>query len=55
MELVVAVGRAIPEQSNNRIPLRDYFFYWYKGVNPFGQLREQSDFWFVGIGWTWGI
>ena len=51
----LAVGRAIPEQSNNRIPLRDYFFYWYKGVNPFGQLREQSDFWFAGIGWTWGI
>ena len=51
----LAIGRAIPEQSNNRIPLRDYFIYLYRGVNPFGQLREQHDFWFAGIGWTFGI
>ena len=51
----LAVGRTVPEQSNNRILLKDYFIYLYRGVNPFGQLREQSDFWFAGIGWTFGI
>ena len=50
----LAIGRTVPEGTGN-IPLKDYFFYVYKGVNPFGQLREQKDFWFAGIGWTFGI
>jgi hypothetical protein len=52
--LSLALGRTVPEGTGN-IPLKDYFIYFYKGVNPFGQLREQKDFWFAGIGWTFGI
>ena len=50
----MAIGRTVPEGTAD-IPLRDYFVYFYRGVNPFGQLREQDDFWFAGIGWTFGI
>lgn len=49
----VALGRSGPERTGGA-PLRDYFFYAYRGVNPFGQLREQKDYWFAGIGWTFG-
>lgn len=49
----LAVGRAVPERTVGS-PLRDYFLYFYRGVNPFGQLRSQSDFWFAGLGWTFG-
>ena len=49
-----AIGRTVPEGTAN-IPVKDYFVYLYRGVNPFGQLRAQTDFWFAGIGWTFGI
>ena len=49
----LAIGRTLPEDSGN-VPMKDYFFYLYRGVNPFGQLREQKDYWFAGIGWTFG-
>jgi len=50
----VAIGRSV---SDNKIgvPLREYFFHFYKGVNPYGQLRVQSDFWSAGAGFTFGI
>lgn len=50
----VAAGRTVSEGTQG-IPLRDYFAYFYRGVNPFGQLREQKDYWMAGIGWTFGI
>ena len=43
------------EVRTSGVPLRDYFVYVYRGVNPFGQLREQKDYWFAGFGWTFGI
>jgi hypothetical protein len=49
----LAVGRAVDEGTRG-VPLRDYFGYFYWGVNPFGQLREQQDYWLVGVGWTFG-
>lgn len=49
-----AFGRTVPEGTRD-IPLKDYFGYVYWGVNPFGQLREQKDFWMAGVGWTFGI
>jgi len=27
----------------------------YRGVNPYGQLRSQSDYWSIGVGWIFGI
>lgn len=50
----VALGRTVPEGSVG-IRLRDYFLHVYRGVNPYGQLRSQHDFWSVGLGWTFGI
>jgi hypothetical protein len=50
----IALGRTVPERTRG-VPLRDYFVYLYRGVNPFGQLREQKDYWFAGFGWTFGI
>jgi hypothetical protein len=35
-------------------PLKQYFLQVYYGVNPYGQLRSQRDFWSVGIGWVFG-
>jgi hypothetical protein len=49
-----AVGRSVLEGTAG-IPLKDYYLYAYRGVNPFGQLREQKSWWLVGIGWTFGI
>ena len=45
----VAAGRAAVE--GDRRFLRSYFGYVTRGVNPFGQLREQYPFWAAGIGW----
>lgn len=50
----LAVGRSVPEGTRG-IPLKDYFGYFYWGVNPFGQLREQKNYWLVGLGWTFGV
>ena len=46
----VAVGRAAVE--GDRSFLRSYFGYFTRGVNPFGQLREQYPYWAGGIGWV---
>jgi hypothetical protein len=35
--------------------LKDYFIQFYRGVNPYGQLRPQKDWWSVGFGWTFGL
>ena len=53
----IAVGRSVVEGAGARrsVLLRDYFFHYYRGVNPYGQLRSQSDFWSVGVGWIFGI
>jgi hypothetical protein len=50
----LAVGRAVPEGTTG-IPLKDYFGYFYWGVNPFGQLRVQESYWLAGFGWTFGV
>jgi hypothetical protein len=49
----LAVGRTVPEGTGNA-PLREYFGYFYFGVNPFGQLRVQDNYWLAGFGWTFG-
>jgi hypothetical protein len=46
----VAIGRAAVE--GQRLLLRSYSFYFTRGVNPFGQLREQYPYWAGGIGWV---
>ena len=42
-------GRATQE-GNSRV-LSQYFLYLYRGVNPYGQLRSQGDYWSAGLGW----
>ena len=49
-----AIGRAVPENTRG-IPLREYYLHIYKGVNPYGQLRSQNDFWSAGVGLVFGI
>ena len=46
----VAIGRAAVE--GQRLLLRSYSLYFTRGVNPFGQLREQYPYWAAGIGWV---
>jgi hypothetical protein len=47
------VGRTA--QMNENRALKDYFIQFYRGVNPYGQLRSQKDWWSIGFGWTFGI
>lgn len=47
------IGRAVPFNTKG-VPLKQYFVQVYRGVNPYGQLRSQADFWSVGIGWVFG-
>ena len=47
------IGRTAP--ANERRALKDYFIQFYRGVNPYGQLRSQKDWWSIGIGWTFGL
>jgi Protein of unknown function (DUF1207) len=49
----IQIGRAVPEGTRG-FPLRDYFVQFYWGVNPYGQLRTQDDYWSAGFGWTFG-
>lgn len=48
------LGRAVP-MGTTGTPLKQYFVQFSKGVNPYGQLRSQKDFWSVGIGWVFGV
>jgi hypothetical protein len=50
----VAAGLAVPEGTRG-IPLKQVYLHYYRGVNPYGQLRTQKDFWTVGVGWIFGI
>lgn len=45
----MALGRT-GIQGDRRF-LRSYFGYFNRGVNPYGQLREQYPYWSAGIGW----
>lgn len=49
-----AVGLAAPENTRG-VPLKSIYLHYYRGVNPYGQLRAQKDFWSVGVGWIFGI
>jgi hypothetical protein len=46
----VAIGQAVV--PGDRRTLRSYFGYFTRGVNPFGQLREQYPWWSAGIGFV---
>ena len=48
------VGRAVPEGTKG-IPMKQYFVQVYHGVNPYGQLRSQKDYWSAGIGFVFGM
>jgi hypothetical protein len=50
----LAVGRSVRERTRG-VPLRDYFVHYYRGVNPYGQLRSQSDFWSLGLSFIFGV
>jgi hypothetical protein len=48
------VGRAVPEGTRG-VPLKQYFVQFYYGVNPYGQLRSQKDYWSAGLGFVFGM
>ena len=48
------IGRTLEEDSGDS-PLQDYFVQFYYGVNPYGQLRSQRDYWSAGFGWVFGF
>jgi hypothetical protein len=48
------LGRAVP-MGTTGTPLKQYFVQLYRGVNPYGQLRSQKDYWSAGIGWVFGL
>jgi hypothetical protein len=52
--LKFAAGLVAPEGKDG-VPLKAIYLHYYRGVNPYGQLRAQKDFWTVGIGWIFGI
>lgn len=47
------IGRTL--QRNDDKALKEYFLQIYRGVNPYGQLRSQRDYWSIGFGWIFGI
>ena len=49
-----AAGLAAPEGTRG-IPLKAVYLHYYRGVNPYGQLRAQKDFWTFGVGWIFGV
>ena len=49
----VQAGRAVPFNTKG-VPLKSYFVQIYHGVNPYGQLRSQADWWSIGVGWVFG-
>jgi hypothetical protein len=49
----LAIGLAVPENTVG-LPLKSYSLNVYKGINPYGQLRSQRDFWSVGVGFVFG-
>ncbi len=49
-----AAGLAAPEGTRG-VPLKAIYLHYYRGVNPYGQLRAQKDFWTVGVGWIFGM
>jgi hypothetical protein len=48
------IGRTLPNDTRDA-PLQDYFFQVYYGVNPYGQLRSQSNYLSLGVGWVFGF
>jgi hypothetical protein len=48
------LGRTVPEGTKG-LPLKQYFVQVYRGVNPYGQLRSQKDYWSVGLGFVFGL
>ena len=48
------LGRTLEENTGDS-PLQDYFVQFYHGVNPYGQLRSQRDYWSAGFGWVFGF
>lgn len=48
------VGRAVP-MGTSGAPLKQYFVQVSRGVNPYGQLRSQKDFWSAGFGLVFGL
>ena len=50
----VQIGRAVPDGKKG-VPLKQYFFQVYRGVNPYGQLRSQKDYWSAGLGFVFGL
>jgi len=47
------VGRTL--ERNDKKALKDYFVEIYRGVNPYGQLRSQADYWSIGFGWIFAL
>lgn len=48
------IGRAVPDGTKG-VPMKQYFVQFYRGVNPYGQLRSQKNYWSAGIGFVFGI
>jgi hypothetical protein len=48
------IGRTVPEGTSGT-PLKQYFVQFYRGVNPYGQLRSQKDYWSAGVGFVFGL
>jgi hypothetical protein len=48
------IGRAVPDGTKG-VPMKQYFFQIYHGVNPYGQLRSQRDYWSAGLGFVFGM
>lgn len=48
------VGMAVPPGTSG-VPLKAFFGQYYRGVNPYGQLRSQADYWSAGFGFIFGL
>jgi len=47
-------GFSVPPGTSGT-PLKAFFAQYYRGVNPYGQLRSQADFWSAGVGFIFGL
>jgi hypothetical protein len=51
LRLPVRAGRRSNEARQWLVSLDLRYLYLYRGVNPYGQLRSQNDYWSAGLGW----
>jgi hypothetical protein len=49
------LGGIRSQPGNLRFSIKEIYLRWYYGVNPHGQLRNQKDYWLIGLGVNFAV